>query len=375
MEERRRKRPEGNRIMLALVFTALFIFLFFFHSLSCAGFDWPVEKKVLMATFGERRYGHFFSGIDLGGGEQLVFPIADGEVIFFHEEASRFHSLKRGNGSFIVLQHEGGIRSVYSHLKRGTVRKETSLFQAKPKQIKREAFNKSILNKLSDESDRNAMLKGYVNHGDYYSLREELTGSEKAIIWDKLVRVGFIKPLGISGDTGISKGVHLALMIIDHEENTILNPIKKDKSPLQPILEAERDAGPIIESVYLRRGGNIIELKENLKVAPGDGEILARIYDKSEFVTFNRNMAPYRLYLADSGKVVSTLTFVSLEAKEDRLVISNTNLDCDDLYYEDWFYRLGGLTLVEGKSQIQIRAEDFSGRESSVDISLWVTSE
>ena len=67
-------------------------------------------------------------------------------------------------------------------------------------------------------------------------------------------------------------------------------------------------------------------------------------------VSFNRNMAPYRLYLGDSGKVVSTITFNSFEGIEDRLVITNTKINCDDLYYEDWFYRLGHLNFVEGKS-------------------------
>ncbi len=336
------------------------------------GFDWPVEEKVLMATFGERRYGHFFSGIDLGGGVQVVFPIADGEFIFSHEEGENFHSLKRGNGSLIVLQHEGGIRSVYSHLQKGSAPRATRIFHARPQQIEKEVFEKSVMDRLPDEQARNIVQNSYAAAGNHLAIREDLTSADKSILWQTLVEIGFVKPLGYCGDTGISKGVHLSLMIIDNEESTILNPIKKDKSPLQPLLSVNKGPGPAIEKVYLLRDSELLELTDGLKVVPGDAEVLARIYDKSDYVSFNRNMAPYRLYLGDSGRVVTTVAFNSLEVRDNRLVIANTNTNCDDLYYEDWFYRLGRLNLVTGKSQIQIRAEDFAGRESSVDIGLWV---
>jgi hypothetical protein len=358
-----------------LIFTVILVGSALFVIPKCHGFDWPVEEKILMATFGERRHGHFFSGIDWGGGEQIVFPVADGEVIFIHEEGGLTHALKRGNGSFVVLQHEGGIRSSYSHLKNRSIPRGTKFFQAKPRQIARDVFQKSIIGKLTEEIEITAVQNSYSVDGDHFTLREDLSVSDRALLWKTLVKIGFVNPLGQSGDSGMSTGLHLSLMIIDHEERTILNPIKKDKSPLQPILEVEEGAGPVIDRVYLLRDTDLLELKNNLSVAPGEGEVLARIYDKSDYVSFNRNMAPYRLYLGDSGKVVSTVTFNSLEEKEGRLVITNTNINCDDLYYEDWFYRLGHLTFVEGKSQIQIRAEDFSGRESSMDISLWVTAD
>ena len=371
---REQKAQAGCR-HAGLIFTIILFGSAIFVTPNCRGFDWPVEEKLLMATFGERRHGHFFSGIDLGGAEQVVFPIADGEVIFFHEEGGAPHSLKRGNGSFIVLQHEGGIRSVYSHLKKGSIPRDTKAFQARPWQIEGNVFRDSIIDNLTEESDRSTVQNCYSVDGDHFALNENLSSSDKALLWNTLAKIGFVKPLGQSGDSGMSTGLHLSLMIIDHEESTILNPIKKDKSPLQPVLTIEEGAGPIIERVYLLRDTDLLELRDNLRVAPGEGEVLARIYDKSDYVSFNRNMAPYRLYLGDSGKVVSTITFNSLEEKEDRLVITNTNINCDDLYYEDWFYRLGHLNFVEGKSQIQIRAEDFSGRESSVDISLWVTTD
>ena len=36
-------------------------------------YKWPVRNISLTATFGEDRWGHFHSGIDLGGGEQEIY--------------------------------------------------------------------------------------------------------------------------------------------------------------------------------------------------------------------------------------------------------------------------------------------------------------
>ena len=84
-------------------------------------FDWPLERIVLTSTFGEHRRDHFHAGIDLGGGEQPVFPISSGELVFFYREGEDFSSLPVGLGTFLVLQHQGGIRSLYAHLAEGTL--------------------------------------------------------------------------------------------------------------------------------------------------------------------------------------------------------------------------------------------------------------
>ena len=350
-------------------------------ALGALGFDWPVEDPVLMSTFGQRRQGCFFAGIDLGGGEQPVFPIADGELVFHGSEEGRFHSLKRGNGTFVVLQHEGRIRSVYSHLGRDSARTDARLFTARPERIAAEVLEKSILNKIEDPAGKEAVLEGFQREGEAYTLRPGIGADRRKRIWMILSDVGFIRTVGFSGDTGLSEGTHVSLMIIDHEEGTILNPIKKDKPPLRPVFQAGsgdadgRSRGPVIEAVYLKRGREIIELTGGMSTPSGTVEILARIYDRSDALSFSRNLAPYRLYLSDTGRSVSTLVFDALREGDGRLVLAHTDLNCDDIYYDDWIYRLGTLNLVQGGGRIQIRAEDFLGRESSVEIPVRVSSE
>jgi hypothetical protein len=353
----------------------LFSLAFFLLSLSIACFDWPVDDPALLATFGETRYGHYGKGVDIGGGEQQVFTIADGEMIFCHEEGESFYSLKRGNGSFVIIQHEGEIRSIYSHLKKDSIVKDRKLYRVRPNQIDSDTFGRSILNRITDEEPRTVVLQGFQKSGDRYLLREDLTIEQRSELWRILSEIGFVHPIGVSGDTGLSEGVQLSLMLIDNEVNTILNPIKKDKPFLRPPLPSETATGPRIGAVQIKRGETVRELQSDLNLTPGDGEIIAEIYDRSDYVSYNRKMAPYRIYLGESGKVVRTITFDALVEMDGRLVLSGTDLSCDDLYLDEWFYRLGTLTLVEGKSQIQIRAEDFLGRESSADISIGVRTE
>ena len=131
-------------------------------------FEWPVEKRVLTATFGESRGNHLHGGVDLGGEEQPVHPVAAGEVIFSHEEGVDSSSLPIGLGNFVVLQHQGGSRSIYSHLKAGS------------------------------------LLPG-VGRGGQVEPRQMV---------------------GLVGDSGYSQGRHLHLTLLDSETGTVLNPLQ-----------------------------------------------------------------------------------------------------------------------------------------------------
>jgi len=139
-------------------------FLLFFSHLTLCALDWPVAEPTLTATFGEYRGDHFHAGLDLGGREQAVTPIAVGEKVFAYEEGEDFSSLPRGFGNFLVLQHEGGIRSLYAHLKEGSM-----------------------------EGEKTSYARG-----------------------DRI---------GLMGATGYSQGRHLHLSIIDAETNTLVNPL------------------------------------------------------------------------------------------------------------------------------------------------------
>ena len=84
-------------------------------------FEWPVDIKKITATFGESRSDHFHSGIDIGGGEQIVYPIGPGEVVFRFDEQTSYSSVPLGLGSYLVLNHTEGLRSIYAHLKNQSI--------------------------------------------------------------------------------------------------------------------------------------------------------------------------------------------------------------------------------------------------------------
>lgn len=88
---------------------------------SVSALDWPVKQRALTATFGENRWNHFHDGIDIGGGPQAVHPSADGQVLFTYDEGQNPRDLPTGLGSFVVLQNGPQLRTLYAHLRRGSV--------------------------------------------------------------------------------------------------------------------------------------------------------------------------------------------------------------------------------------------------------------
>ncbi len=126
--------------------------------------EWPVAKPVITGNFGEDRGDHFHLGVDLGGGEQPVYPALPGELVFRYEENADYSSLPRGVGSFVVLSHPDNVLTVYCHLKTDDRRPTTTKYAARD-------------------------------------------------------------VLGILGETGASEGKHLHLMVYDGETRSFVNPL------------------------------------------------------------------------------------------------------------------------------------------------------
>jgi murein DD-endopeptidase MepM/ murein hydrolase activator NlpD len=131
---------------------------------SILAIEWPVSPIVLTGTFGENEDSHFDGGIDLGGGERDVYPMLPGELLFYHEEGEDPLDLPTGLGSFVVIDHDKGLRSLYAHLKAGSIPVETTTFTQ-------------------------------------------------------------TTALGVTGDTGSSYGTRLHFAIIDREFNQVVNPL------------------------------------------------------------------------------------------------------------------------------------------------------
>lgn len=95
--------------------------LIFAAGTGLSAFEWPVESRILTATFGDYRWGGFHPGIDIAGGEQDVHPSDTGELIYYEEEHAWSGMLPSGLGSFAVIEHERGLRTLYGHLKPGSL--------------------------------------------------------------------------------------------------------------------------------------------------------------------------------------------------------------------------------------------------------------
>jgi hypothetical protein len=274
-------------------------------------FDWPLDQIVLTSTFGEHRGDHFHAGIDMGGGEQPIYPISPGELVFYYREGEDYSSLPTGLGNFLVLQHQGGIQSLYAHLEEGSL----------------------------DPNRRN-----------YDSSRA----------------------LGTVGSSGYSSGKHLHLTIIDTEMSTVINPLLV----LPPLPDGQ---APEIREVYLQSGQERISLKDGMTVSRTEGQLFASVYDLREDVTFLWKLAPYKVFLSQDGREITSFTFDSLysspaEAEgSQHLVLMNTERDFSDVYESPWLLNLGGISLVPGETTLTVFAADFAGNESFKEYTLTVS--
>jgi hypothetical protein len=275
-------------------------------------FDWPLDKIVLTATFGEQRGDHSHAGIDLVGGEHPIFPISPGELVFSYREGEDYSSLPVGLGNFIVLQHQGGIRSLYAHLAEGSLQPTRRLY------------------------DRS-------------------------------------QPLGVVGSSGYSSGKHLHLTIIDTEMNTLINPllllpplfdgqapvikdvsirIGQDLIGLKDRMTVGRAEVEVFATIY--------DLREDIsflwKLAPYKVFLSQDGREISNF-TFDSLISRQ---MANKGLGVR------------QLVLINTEREFSSLYESPWLLRLGTINLVPGETALTVFASDFAGNESSKEYALTV---
>jgi hypothetical protein len=274
------------------------------------GFDWPLAKVVLTATFGESRGDHFHAGVDLGGGDQEVRPIAAGELVFSFEEAEDRTSLPVGLGSFLVLQHQGGVRSLYGHLEAGSLRR-----------------------------------------------------SEK--IFDRSV------PLGRVGATGYSLGKHLHLAIIDSEMRSLINPLAvlpplpDRQTPVIKELYLRSGREPVAAKVgaSFRQGttevlAELYDLREDVSFAWRMASYRISLYQDGREVAALRLDGLHEKLRRDGTP---------------QLALLESDLGFEELYESEWLLRIGEVKLVPGQTTLSLFAADYAGNESSRDFLLTVT--
>lgn len=82
--------------------------------------QWPLSQLRITGTFGQDAGGYLLRGVQLGGESQPVHPVAAGVVVASHSErpGSRRPGAGplSGLGSYVVVDHDRGFRSIYAHL-------------------------------------------------------------------------------------------------------------------------------------------------------------------------------------------------------------------------------------------------------------------
>ncbi|MFO7781624.1 MAG: M23 family metallopeptidase [Spirochaetia bacterium] len=79
---------------------------------------WPVEEFTIDLGFGMPTDGGLSPGLELVAQTGPVGAAAEGELVFAFDAENRRRTIPHGLGSFLVLEHEGGFRSLYAHLDR-----------------------------------------------------------------------------------------------------------------------------------------------------------------------------------------------------------------------------------------------------------------
>jgi hypothetical protein len=274
-----------------------------------AAFDWPVKKVAISATFGENRGDHFHAGIDLAGGDQEVMPIGAGEVVFSFEEGEDPAWIPVGMGSFLVLQHQGGVRSIYGHLQKGSM-------------------------------DRSAV---------------KLDGS---------------RPLGRVGETGYSVGKHLHLAIIDSEMRSLINPLlvlpplKDAQSPvIREIFLRSGSELLALRSGALVKPGNaevlatLYDLREDVSFAWRLAPYRVSLYQDGREI---------------ASLLMDGLHERPAKSGGPELALLQSSLSFREVYDAEWLFRLGEVRMLPGQTTLSVIAEDYAGNESSREFVLRV---
>ena len=314
---------------------------------------WPTNApKLLSGTFGERRAGHFHSGIDIKTWAQSgydCYAVEDGYV-------SRIKESPGGYGKVLYLKLDNGQTAVYAHL---------------------DKFNGSL-----EKISYSLKLKENTNLVDKHFLPNEVR-----------VRKGNV--IAFTGGSG-TRYPHLHFEHRDAEDR-LLNPIKQgyeieDKLPplplkiaLSPIDAGSEVMGKNTYSVYpLEFFRNNIYLCKDTIQAKGKIQINLQAYDQS---SSGNNNGVYQMELYHQGKKRFTKKFDSFTFEETDLILLDRDYrlaahdlgDFHALYSSDINQHFsaydssltGILDIKPGFQTVVIQVRDAHGNRSSVRFEIF----
>ena len=79
-------------------------------------FTWPMNDVRITSSFGESRGDHFHSGIDIISWNATIYPVLDGELVYYWDNSLFPTENYPGGGNYKILKHDSGYYSIYMHL-------------------------------------------------------------------------------------------------------------------------------------------------------------------------------------------------------------------------------------------------------------------
>lgn len=162
--------------------------------------------------------------------------------------------------------------------------------------------------------------------------------------------------VGIIGNTGHSTGNHIHFEVEDLESKRLINPIS--------ILSYKDTMKPIIEDIYfITKNGEKISILKT-KYIPRGGKLFIKCKDQIDNSPFF--LAPYYIELIIDSKDIYKITFDYLTKRENSFILSDTNLDFNELYVNsrgfDFF--ITEYYALPGDISIKAIVKDYAGNRT-----------
>lgn len=266
-----------------------------------SAFDWPVEERNIITTFGTNEGDHFAVGLRLAGKERAVWAADEGEVVYYWNEEQKQRALPCGLGNMVAIEHPKGLKSLYGHL---------------------EEFSFS-----SGEANNY-----HVGKGDY---------------------------IGHIGGSGWTSGNQLAFALFDSDFHQIVNPLLVLPSVLdvnEPII---RNVGLRFgdTEVALENGLTIDPGAYNLTAEIFDPSEYANLW--TPMAVFSISI------FVNGSEVKKFVFEALQELDGRVIMRATEKSDFNEIYIEEQKMRLDKLDLISGKTSIEIIVRDYAGNETS----------
>jgi hypothetical protein len=259
--------------------------------------EWPVENGIMDKNFGWNDNGQPVLGVSFEATGQIM-AADQGELLFYSGNDNGASRLPSPLGSWVALDHGGGIISIYSRM-------------------------------------------------------EEETNPAPLMQITETVETGYV--LGEAGSSGWSgkKGVYFTLF--DRKERRWINPA----IIVSPNSDSRQ---PVIQSVRLRNSeGRVIDLSQVRTISQGRYTILVETAETFPGTNRNP-LSPFRIICSVNGSETGRLNFETYAARDGVLMVYRNGLvPVRQIYALYPAYELGEISITRGQAVLEIISQNIQG--------------